>query len=344
MNRTARADLNHPHILQTESPQHLPTNPSHRDQQSTQDITLFFAIPPQRVLITGGTGFIGQVLVNALLDAHHSVCVLTRNPAKANHQFKGKVRCILSMNELTHTDAFDVIINLAGSPIAAGLWTTKRKQQHLASRVGTTTALLKWLSQSSHQPNLWIQASAIGFYGVRDSAEILDENAASGQGFMSELCTRWEAAAQPVDALGIRRVTLRLGVVFGSGGGALAPMLLPFKLGIGGRMGSGKQVMSWIHRDDVMQIIARAFEDKQFSGIYNAVAPEAITQQDFANKVGKLLKRPVWLPIPAAPLRMVLGEMAQLFFDGQRVVPTRLLQAGFQFRYPTVDSALRSII
>lgn len=303
----------------------------------------FIACTYRRVLVTGGTGFIGEHLVNLLLDAGHSVTVLTRDPLKAAYLFDGRARCLRTLNALSHREAFDVVINLAGAPIAGGPWSAKRRAQLLASRVGTTDGLLTWLNQAHHKPALWIQASAIGFYGVRDASESLDENASAGQGFMSELCARWEASAHPVRALGIRQVVMRLGVVFGPGG-ALVPLLLPFRLGFGGRMGDGKQIMSWVHRDDVIQIMARAFEDPQMEGTYNVVAPDAIAQGEFASKVGATLKRPVWLHVPAAPIRAVAGEMAQLFFDGQRVVPTRLTQAGYTFRFPTVDSALRDVV
>ena len=159
---------------------------------------------------------------------------------------------------------------------------------------------------------------------------------------MAELCARWEASAQPATAFGVRQVVLRLGVVFGPGG-ALMPLLIPFRLGFGGRMGDGQQIMSWVHRDDVIQVIARAMSDPSLSGTYNLVAPDAVSQATFAETAGAVLKRPVWLHVPAAPVRALAGEMAELFFDGQRVVPQRLLQAGYTFRYPTLDGALRDL-
>ena len=296
----------------------------------------------RRVLVTGGTGFIGEHLVNQLLDAGHTVSVLTRDPLKAAYLFNSRARCFRSFNALNENETFDVIINLAGAPIAGGPWSAKRKGQLLASRINTTEALIAWLNKAQHKPELWIQASAIGFYGVRDASERLDENATAGEGFMAELCVRWENAALPVRALGVRQVVMRLGVVFGPGG-ALLPLLLPFRLGFGGRMGDGKQIMSWVHRDDVIQIMARAFSDTSLNGAYNVVAPDAIPQADFATQVGKVLKRPVWFHVPAAPVRALAGEMAQLFFDGQRVVPSRLIQAGYTFRHPTVESALRDL-
>lgn len=179
-------------------------------------------------------------------------------------------------------------------------------------------------------------------YVLMDASESLDESATKGEGFMAELCARWEAAAQPASELGVRQVVMRLGVVFGPGG-ALLPLLIPFRLGFGGRMGDGQQIMSWVHRDDVIQVIARAFDDNSLSGTYNLVAPDAVSQAVFADSVGKVLKRPVWFHIPAAPVRTLAGEMAQLFFDGQRVVPVRLTEAGYTFRYPTLDAALRDL-
>lgn len=296
----------------------------------------------KRVLITGGTGFIGEAVINQLLDAGHTVSVLARDPLKAANLFDGRVRSVQSLSELSHDEAFDVVINLAGAPVAGPRWSPKRQAQLIASRVNTTEALMTWLKNARHKPALWIQASAIGFYGVRDASESLDEHASKGGGVMAELCARWEAAAQPATEFGVRQVVLRLGVVFGPGG-ALLPLLMPFRLGFGGRMGDGRQIMSWVHRDDVLQVIAWAFDDESLVGTYNMVAPETVTQAAFATNAGKVLKRPVWFHIPAAPARALAGEMAELFFDGQRVVPQRLTEAGYTFRYPTLDAALRDL-
>jgi uncharacterized protein (TIGR01777 family) len=159
---------------------------------------------------------------------------------------------------------------------------------------------------------------------------------------MAELCANWEAAAHPATDFGVRQVVLRLGVVFGKGG-ALLPLLIPFRLGVGGRMGNGQQMMSWVHLEDVLQVIALAIRDNTLHGTYNLVAPDCINQATFAKQVGKVLHRPVWFHLPAAPMRLAMGEMAQLFLDGQRVEPRRLSKAGYTFRYPTLDAALRNL-
>jgi uncharacterized protein (TIGR01777 family) len=308
-----------------------------------------------QVLVTGGTGFIGQALVQRLTAAGHQVTVWSRNPERAARQLGAAVRCVPSLAALPAAERIDAIVNLAGAPVVGPPWTAARRQVLLGSRVGTTQALIEWLQQTGQRPAVWVQASAIGFYGVRPPDEVLTETSTPGQGFMSELCVRWEQAAAQATALGIRQVVLRLGVVLGPGG-ALPPLLLPIRLGVGGRMGSGRQVMSWIHRDDVLTLITTALlgaprspsemphDSPLMEGIYNATAPEPVPQATFAATAGQLLHRPVWLPVPAAPLRWAMGEMAQVFVDGQNVVPARLQREGFSFAYPTLREALRSLL
>ncbi len=300
-----------------------------------------------QVLITGGTGFIGQALVQRLIAAGHAVTVWSRNPTQAARQLGAGVRCVSALNAIASANRIDAIVNLAGARVVGPPWTAARRQVLLDSRVGTTQALLQWLQQTGQRPSVWVQASAIGFYGVRPPEEALTEISTPGQGFMSELCVRWEQAAAQATALGIRQVVLRLGVVLGPGG-ALPPLLLPIRLGMGGRMGSGQQVMSWIHRDDVLTLITTALQSPQNSppmqGTYNATAPEPVPQATFAATAGQLLHRPVWLPVPAAPLRWAMGEMAQLFVDGQNVQPARLQREGFTFAHPTLRQALRSLV
>lgn len=302
----------------------------------------FSALAHQRLLVTGGTGFIGTTLVNQLLDAGHEVCVFARDPLRAAQLFDGRARCVRSLAQLSEFDAFDAVINLAGTPVLGPRWSAARQAVLLASRVGTSQALLRWLSTARHKPTVWLQASAIGYYGVRAPQEVLSEDSSVGRGFMAELCAQWEAATHSVDALGVRQVVMRLGVVFGDGG-PLKPLLLPHRFGLGGGLGNGEQVLSWIHRDDVLQVIARALTDASMQGVYNLVAPNAVSQKVFAATAGKVLGRPVWLHVPAAPLRWLGGEMAELLVDGQHVAPTRLLQAGYRFRFAQLDDAIRDL-
>lgn len=303
----------------------------------------FTQMPHQRVLVTGGTGFIGEALVQQLLDAGHQVTVLTRQPLNAAFLFAGRARCIYTLNHLHPDDTFDAVVNLAGARVVGMPWTQRQKKRLLDSRLHTTDQLLQWAQRTQHKPTVWIQASGIGVYGVRSPEETLTEQSAPGQGFMTELCMQWEQAAAQATMLGIRQVVLRLGMVLGPGG-ALPPMLLPHRLGLGGRLGSGQQVMAWIHREDVLAIIAQALVRLDMQGAYNTVAPECVTQSTFATTVGQLLHRPVWLHIPATAIRWLAGEMAQIFVDGQKAVPQRLLDAHFKWRYPTLRAALQNLV
>ncbi|KVS77965.1 TIGR01777 family oxidoreductase [Burkholderia cepacia] len=302
----------------------------------------FAGQPPGNVLVTGGTGFIGETLVNHLLDAGHTVTLLARDPLRAAYLFQGRVRSVTSAGQLQPHERFDTVINLAGAPVLGARWSKRRQAVLLASRVGVTESLMRWVETAEVKPCTWIQASAIGYYGVRPADERLDERSSAGAGFMSGLCRQWELAAQPLERHSVRTVVLRLGVVFGPGG-ALRPMLLPHYFGMGGRFGDGTQVMSWIHRDDVLRIIARVMSNAGMHGVYNAVAPAPLTQREFVQVVSKALRRPAWLHVPAAPLRVAMGEMAELLLDGQRVMPARLHQDGFMFRFPTAEHALRDL-
>jgi len=321
-----------------------------RDGLAARDLTqaadtrnAFARLPFQRVLVTGGTGFIGSALVGELIDAGHAVTVLSRDTGKAAQQFGGRVRCVGSLDDIDAADPYDVVVNLAGAPIVGMPWTEKRRALLRQSRIGTTQALGAWLARTQHAPRVWIQASAIGYYGSRPAAELLDETSMAGKGFATDLCREWEAAARAALRPEVRQVTLRLGIVFGPGG-ALPQLLRPIQFGLGGRMGDGTQVISWIHRADLLDIMAQAMEDDSMQGVYNATAPHPICQEEFAFTAGQVLRRPIWFPIPAAPLRWLLGEMAELFFDGQCVLPSRLMAAGYLFRYPDVRSALEAEI
>ena len=222
-------------------------------------------------------------------------------------------------------------------------WSPRRQRVLLASRAGLTAELSVWCAQNDRAPKVWVQASAIGYYGARAPNEALVETSAPGKGFMAELCAQWEAAAKPFAGSSTRQVVLRLGVVLGHGG-ALAPLLLPVRLGLGGRLGSGQQMMSWIHLHDVLQLIAHSLFNSSYSGTYNAVAPQPLSQAEFVSTACALLRRPQWLHLPAAPIRLLAGEMAELFVDGQKVLPQRLLEQSFEFKFPSMHSALSDLL
>jgi hypothetical protein len=297
------------------------------------------------ILVTGGTGFIGSALVRRRLAAGDRVTVLTRQPASQHVPPDSALRYVASLTELASDVAYDTIVNLAGAPIVGPLWSPYRKAVLMNSRVAITNNLGVWLANThaGQPPSTWVQASAIGFYGVRPSDEVLTEESEAGRGFMSQLCQAWESAASNAAQPQTRQVFLRLGLVFGRGG-ALPMMLALYRLGLGARLGDGRQVMSWIHLDDVLRLIDCAIDQPQMEGIYNAVAPDPIEQAEFALTLAKILNRPAFLRVPATPLRWLTGEMSQLFLDGQRVVPARLKAEGHVFLYPTLTSALTEVI
>lgn len=304
----------------------------------------FAQLPLQQVLITGGTGFIGHELVSQLLAAGHRVSLFSRRPEQALRTFTaqgaaGQITAFSDWNSLDSNAQFDAVINLAGSPVVGPRWSAARKQVLRDSRVGLTNQLFGWLQRATHKPAVLINGSAIGYYGCRGD-EPLDENASPQNEFMSDLCREWEEAAIKAEAFGVRVVRLRLGLVFGPGG-AFPKLLLPFKLGVGGRMGDGRQVMSWVHRNDVIAVIARAIANPDMRGAYNMTAPQAPTQAEFAALAAKLLHRPNLFVTPACVLELLLGEMAALFTKGQRVVPKRLLDDGYQFEFATLEAAIR---
>lgn len=297
----------------------------------------------RRVLVTGGTGFIGKNTVQAMLDVGHAVTVLSRHPVRAARLFGGRARAIQSLDELSSDDVFDCVINLAGAPVVGRRWTRARRAVLERSRIGTTHDLIAWVQRTRHRPAVWVQASAIGAYGVRPSDEVLDETSAPGSGFMSRLCLDWEAAARPATELGVRQVVLRFGVVFGHGG-ALPMMVMPYRIGLGARFGDGRQMISWIHLDDVLGLIAQAFERESVRGVYNAVAPDPVSQNDFAQRVAKLLHRPLFLRVPAGPLRLLTGEMGELILDGQRVMPARLQASDYPFLFSGFQQAIEDLV
>ena len=302
----------------------------------------------ERLLITGGTGFIGHMLCEALLRHGHELTLLVRNPLKASQQFQNRVHCVTKLDELAPGTEIDVVVNLAGERVLGPRWSAERRRTLVSSRVGTTQSLVTWIAAAKHKPRLMISGSAIGFYGVQatNDSRVLDENAGPQSDFLSQLCRQWEETARAVTFEGVPLALLRLGLVLGHEG-ALPRMRLPFMLGLGGRIGSGRQVMSWVHIEDVVGVIAFLIahaEPRQISGTYNVTAPHAVTQSEFARTLAAELHRPAFTRLPAALLRLVLGAQAVVLLEGQRVYPMRLEQLGYKFRFARLDSALRDLL
>ncbi|MFZ6647092.1 TIGR01777 family oxidoreductase [Undibacterium sp. TJN25] len=303
-----------------------------------------FGDKAENILVTGATGFIGQRLVRALLADDHRVTVLSRDPRRAAWLFDGKVRCIDSMQKLASDYPVDVIINLAGARILGWRWTAARKAVLRGSRIDVTHSLVEWIAKAEHKPRLLLSASAIGYYGIQrqgDERELTEDDLPQNI-FMSQLCRDWELAAQAAATHGVRVIRMRFGVVFGQQG-ALPMMLLPVRLGIGGPLGSGKQWLSWIHVDDLLRGMAHLWHAQE-DGVYNFTAPECVTQKRFSELAASVIHRPSFFPTPGFPMRLGLGEQADLLLEGQRVMPARLQASGFEFSYPELRSALLQIL
>ncbi|MBI3229673.1 MAG: TIGR01777 family protein [Burkholderiales bacterium] len=308
---------------------------------------LRFGSQSERVLVTGATGFIGQLLVRALLADGQQVTIFVRNAKAAAWQFDGRARCVTDLAQLSPQEQFDVVINLAGAPILGPRWSSVRQAALRASRIGLTNALYAWFAQAHHQPRLFINASAIGYYGIQpigDNQE-LQESSPTQEIFMSQLCRDWESSAQQMVKLGVPVVAIRLGVVFGRQG-ALPKMLLPIFFGAGGPLASGQQWLSWIHVDDVLRGIAFLWQKQELTAgfhAYNFTAPDSVQQRQFAKTAASVLHRPCFMPTPGWPMRLLLGEQADLLLEGQRVKPQRLLAEGFHFQYGELRAALQSL-
>jgi uncharacterized protein (TIGR01777 family) len=300
-----------------------------------------------RVLVTGGTGFIGRALIPLLRREGHSVTVWARSEHRARGRLGAEVEIVDANGGLTSLIAAledsDAVVNLAGEPIMGGRWTPERRAILRDSRVGLTDQLVTAMAVASKRPRVLISGSAVGYYGERGD-ERLTEYSSPGRGFLAGLCEDWEAAALRAEALGLRVVLLRTGVVLGRDGGALAEMLPPFSLGLGGPIGSGRQFLPWIHLYDLARVIAAALADDRFRGPVNGVAPEPVTSRAFAKALGRTLRRPAVLPTPVLALRAVFGEAASVLVDSQRVDPAALKELGFSFAFSTLDSALADIL
>jgi uncharacterized protein (TIGR01777 family) len=295
------------------------------------------------ILITGGTGFIGSALAKCLIQQGHEVTVLSRSPDKVETLCCSGVKALGSLSQLNPEDSYQVIINLAGAPIVDARWSAPRKQLIRASRIGLTEQLVSCIASMTVKPELLISGSAIGYYGDQGDS-MLTELSPSHEDFSGQLCLAWEAAARQAEQYGVRVCLIRTGLVIANGGGFLQRMLLPFRLGLGGSIGNGRQWMSWIHREDWINIALTMIADSTMQGAYNATAPTPVTNAEFTRILAQCLKRPALLPVPAWLLKILLGEMSELVLGSQRVLPERLLAQGFKFQYNDLAAALNEAL
>ncbi len=301
-----------------------------------------------RVIVAGGSGLIGRMLIDRLLQAHHDVILLSRSPEKipinstALHKEFWDAR---TSNGLTSVlDGADAVINLTGAPLGAKHWTQIQKQRILSSRIESTHAIIGAIKKTGRKPSVLLNASAVGYYGNVPEGEVT-ESGLKGSGFLADVCELWEAEALKAQESGVRVVLLRTGIVLDKNGGALPKLLLPFHFFIGGPLGSGEQWFPWIHLQDEVSAILFAMENKHIAGPLNLAAQEPVRMLDFCRNLGKILHRPSSIQVPACILKCMLGEMAEpLLLQGQKIIPQKIIDTGFKFRFPKLEDALRDLL
>lgn len=295
------------------------------------------------ILLTGGTGLIGRALCAYWLAAGHRLTVWSRQPERVPALCGAPVRGVRRLQELAG-DVPDAVINLAGAPIAERPWTRKRKALLWGSRIALTEELLGWLESLERRPKVLISGSAVGWYGDGGERELTERSGPVSDDFASQLCGAWEETALRAQALGVRVVLLRTGLVLANPGGFLARLLPVFRLGLGGPIGNGRQWMPWIHLEDQIGLIDFLLQQSEASGPYNACAPVPVRNAEFARVLGRVLQRPAFLPLPAFILRLGLGELSGLLLGGQRALPGRLLESGYRFHYHDLEAALTNLL
>jgi uncharacterized protein (TIGR01777 family) len=299
-----------------------------------------------RVIITGGTGLIGRALAADLINDGHETIVLSRRPERATRLPAGarveRWDAQTAQGWGSLADGADAIVNLAGANIATR-WTAGRKRRIRESRLNAGRAVVRAVELASTKPRGVVQASGVGYYGPRGDEEIVEEEPA-GNDFLGQLAIEWEASTAPVERLGVRRTVIRSGAVLSTEGGAFPPMLLQSRLFLGGPLGSGRQWLPWIHIADEVRVIRFLIENESAQGPFNLVAPNPLTSAEFNRVLGRVMRRPAFMPVPAFALRLLAGEMSTVLLDGQRAVPRRLLDLGFAFRFPNAEQALRNLL
>jgi len=300
-----------------------------------------------KVLVTGATGFVGNKVIKALHNNGHQVVVLTRDAQKAEVRLPHSCQVFHwdPEKQIIPKEAFDqvnAVIHLAGENIAEGRWTSDKKERIRDSRVYSTRTLMKGLRESKIKPDALVSASAVGIYGDRRD-EVLTENSAKDCGWLADVCYLWEKEVSKAQDMGIRTVSLRIGVVLGHDGGAMKKILPPFRMALGGDLGDGKQWMSWIHLDDLAEMFVHAIENPELKGTYNAVSPHPVTNRMFTHILANVLNRPVFFPVPRFALKLALGEMSTILLNSQYVSSDRIWKTGFKFRFTTLEQALTEI-
>lgn len=298
-----------------------------------------------KVVGAGLSGLIGRPLASQLVKKYE-LLRLVREITPQNNSLPGKGviwKPPFLGDWSQEIDGAYAVINLSGESVADKRWTSAQKKELRNSRIQTTKALVDAIGQAKTKPKVFINASAIGYYGPRDDSP-LDEKTPLGTGFLADLCQEWEGEALRTKTFSVRTVLLRTGIVLAKEGGALAKMLPPFKMGLGGSLGNGRQFMSWIHIEDEVNAILKTLEDPSINGAVNLTAPHAVSMKEFAVSLGKTLKRPAFFPVPGTVLKVLLGDMSEMFLTGQNVRPEVLLRSGFTFRFPSLGPALSDLI